>query len=100
MRIFRNGDLLIKELDAFPKGLKKINSNVLAFGEVTGHRHELIGSCQVMENKEGKKFFKVDEEAELIHQEHKPIKIEAGVFEVLIEREYSPFEEAIKQVQD
>lgn len=99
-RLFRNGDLLIREIDAIPKDAKRVKTNILALGESTGHTHQLIGECKVFENKEGKKFFQSNEELELIHQEHKPITIEAGTFEVLIEREYSPFDEEIRQVQD
>ena len=99
-KIFRHGDLLIREIKELPKGLKKIDSKVLAFGEITNHSHQLIGQCQVMENKEGKKFFQAQEEVELTHQEHKTLKIEKGVFEVLTEREYEPFEQEIRQVMD
>lgn len=99
-KIYRHGDLLIREIETLPRGLKKVNSNILALGEVTGHSHQLMGEVQVMQNKEGKKFFRANEELELIHQEHKNLKIEKGVFEVLTEREYNPFEQEIRQVMD
>ena len=98
-RIYRHGDLLIREIETLPRGLKK-SENILAYGEVTGHSHVLNGNANIFQNKEGKKFFQAQEEVELTHQEHKTLKIEKGVFEVLTEREYEPFEQEIKQVMD
>lgn len=99
-RIFRHGDVLIKEIDALPRGLEKLDSNVLAEGEITGHSHRLVGNSQVFQDKKGDKFFKINQQTTLVHQEHEPITIEEGIFEVLIEREYSPFDEEIRTVMD
>lgn len=96
--IYRHGDLLIKEVKKIPK-LPKLKTNILAFGEVTGHHHSLSGKSQVFG--EGQpQYLIVEQEAELVHQEHKPILIGKGAYQIIREREYNPFEKEIRQVQD
>jgi len=99
--IFRQGDLLMREIKELPENLKKLSHKILAEGEVTGHKHQFFGNVDVYENDKGKVMFEVmSANAELVHQEHKPILIGKGVYEVIKEREYNPFEEEIRQVMD
>jgi len=100
-KMFRQGDLLIREIKELPENLKRLSHKILAEGEVTGHKHQFVGNVDVYENKKGQMMFGVmDANAKLVHQEHKPILIGKGVYEVIKEREYNPFEEEIKQVMD
>lgn len=102
-KLYRHGDLLIRQIDKLPQGLvKSTDKNVLAFGEVTGHSHRLtIPECVVLqEPKTMKKFINLNQETELIHEEHDTIQIPKGLFEVVNEREFDPFEQEIKQVLD
>lgn len=102
--LYRHGDLLIKRISKLPPNVKPTNNTVLAEGEVTGHRHQLVGQrVQVYENAEGQKYFTIGQSsspAELVHEEHKKIEIEEGVYVVVQEREFNPFEEAIRRVAD
>ena len=41
-KFYRHGDLLLKKIDKLPEGAKKIKTNILAEGEFTGHKHELL----------------------------------------------------------
>ena len=97
--LIRHGDLMIKPITELPAGVINQNNNVLAYGETTGHRHELQGNVQVFAKGENK-YFVASEKAILTHQEHKTVPIEKGIYEVVQEREYNPFEEAIRKVQD
>jgi len=38
----RQGDILFEAVNNVPKGLKKLQTNVLAYGEVTGHAHKIV----------------------------------------------------------
>lgn len=101
----RHGDLFIKAIDIIPSGLVAQENTVLAYGEATNHAHRVVeGQVTVFAGtgKESeKKYFSVAQGgAKLVHQEHKTIEIPQGQYEVLNEREYSPFDDAIRSVQD
>lgn len=107
MEFKRHGDLLIVKIDALPTGLKKIDDSVLAYGETTGHKHRLTGLVQVYENTDVElmgakpsKFFVARQAQELVHEEHKPIHIEEGIYAVIHEREFDFFENEIRRVRD
>lgn len=89
MKIYRHGDLLIREVKMMPGDLQRSETNILALGEATGHKHELIGDCDVFENRRDK-FFVVHSTAFLKHDEHKTIELTNGLYQVIHEREFSP----------
>ena len=64
---------------------------ILAGGEATGHRHQItLGKAELTQDGD-KRFLEVlSEEATLSHEEHKPIMLERGVYEVTLQREYDP----------
>ena len=51
----RQGDLLFERCDSIPAGLKKVQNGVLAYGEVTGHSHQVadLSTCDVFVDEEG-----------------------------------------------
>ena len=87
---YRQGEvLLIKETSEIEFGSEL--STVLAEGEATGHKHEIIDG-QVFERKYWggeNKFVVSNGNTTLIHPEHGPVKIDKGVWRVRIQREYS-----------
>jgi len=100
---YRHGDLMLKRINKLPKKLKKLNHNVLAHGETTGHRHVLVAErenmIELFEDEQGRMYFKTDG-ATVRHEEHKTITIEPGIYFVEHEQEYDPFSEEIKKVID
>lgn len=100
--LYRHGDLLIRRISELPTNIRPTNTTVLAEGEVTGHKHRLVGGqAQVFENEQSQKYFTVSQSpAELVHEEHNKIVIEEGTYVVVQEREFNPFEEAVRQVTD
>ena len=104
MRIYRHGDILLKQIGELPKKTKKLNHLVLAEGEVTGHKHEVQVAnkedCRLMTDNQGRMYLEVATPSPLTHQEHDTIKIKKGVYVVEHEQEYDPFEEEIRRVQD
>ena len=105
-KIYRQGDIIIKQIEELPKNLKvvsKENQFILAEGEQTGHKHTLVAEPQTMEilqDESGRYYIKLSNAATLTHQEHKIITLPEGIYEVGNEREYDYFLEEIRKVQD
>jgi len=99
MRMYRQGDLLIAEIEELPAGLKQ-KDKVLAYGEATGHKHQFLSEqALVFCDDKQQQFLKLSQECELVHEEHETIAIPAGVYRVVQQREYD-FLEGIRQVAD
>lgn len=111
--IYRQGDVLITQVDEVPSNVKPssrkmANKNVvtLAFGEVTGHHHSItqdgtvaLVETQVDEGKAQEVFLTImGDSATVTHQEHAPITLPKGNYKVSIQQEYTP--EAIRNVLD
>lgn len=101
--MYRQGDVYIKPVTALPKGAKKVDHGILALGEVTGHKHQLVktrpSQYQLYEDNSGF-FLEVKDPTELVHEEHKTIVIQPGLYDVDIQQEYDYFQGAIRRVQD
>ena len=97
--ILQQGDVIIKKVESI-KG-KKLNHLTLAIGEATGHHHTITEGEAELYEENGILFLRVNsEEATLTHQEHKPIVIEKGDYEIGIVREYDHLTEDTKNVSD
>ncbi len=100
-RIYRQGDVLIRQIVSLPKQKAvRQTSGVLAEGETTGHAHrvENMTATEVFEIGNGL-YLRVGEEGvRIVHEEHAPITLPAGNYEVIRQREYSP--EEIRNVED
>lgn len=93
-KILRQGDILLKEVDRIPTSALDLSTDILAFGEKTGHHHKLQGSFQLyqtVENGNETKYLEILEETKLVHQEHNRIQIPRGMYVVVNERQYNPF---------
>lgn len=101
-KLYRQGDVLLVPVASLPEGLHKTKTVTAAFGEVTGHHHTIFeGAVGFATDKvsETCKFIQVVEDvATLKHQEHDPINLPQGNYEVFIQTEYTP--EAIRNVAD
>jgi hypothetical protein len=95
----QQGDVLVKKVSEV-KG-KKLKHLTLAQGESTGHHHTITeGDAELYEHK-GTLFLKVkSEEAILTHQEHMPVTIPQGEYEIGIVQEYDHITEESKNVRD
>ena len=102
-KFFRNGDVVV-EVTTLPTKVKKVPARPLALGEVTGHSHRVqVADPQHLnfyEDTEGRLYFKLETEGKLVHEEHKTITLQPGVYRSHIKREYSYFDETLRQVQD
>jgi hypothetical protein len=100
MKLFRQGDVLVRKIKALPEGGKVRKNGILAYGEVTGHAHKVeeLTKAEVLEVGSNL-YLRVGEEGvRVIHDEHSPITLDPGNYEVVIQKEYTP--QAIRNVAD
>lgn len=107
MRPYIQGDVVLKPVNTIPTGGKVIESKILAYGETSGHVHQLVGDCEVTEI-DGRMY--VDAKGALILQhvhegtttkaDHEPFTVPEGLYQVVIQREFDPYERAARKVMD
>ncbi len=115
--IFRQGDIILKRISTEKflnleratnlnlSGYAQVRSNTVAHGEATGHQHKFT-SGQVL-------LFKVNaghkdptlaliqsEQATLSHQQHLPIQVPQGLYQITRERTYNQFEKRLETIED
>jgi hypothetical protein len=98
-QIFRQGDVLLIETDSLPEGAK-LKNNILAYGEVTGHKHQLDNQALVYADANNRQYVSVEKQSILTHEEHKPITVTEGLYEVRIQREYDIVRDQVRAVMD
>lgn len=99
----QQGDVLIFRRNPAKVNLgeaKKQDTNILAEGEATGHAHRLIGGDFDVMKSDRMMLLIVRKEAILEHEEHGPITLGEGFYEIDRVREYDHFKEEARQVAD
>ena len=99
--VARQGDVLIRAIKSLPtqKAQPRL-TGIIAYGENTGHAHRVedLARAEVLEVGKGL-FLRVSEEGvRIVHEEHAPISLPQGNYEIEIQREYTP--EEIRNVRD
>ena len=112
---YRQGDVIIERIATIPSEAVKQKPSariILAQGEVTGHHHALeietpvewfvFGEIAPINHKPdtlvGELYVLLPSGGVVNHPEHSSIKLPAGNFRIIRQREYSP--EAIRNVAD
>ena len=96
---YRQGDVGLRLVREIPQNLERVGDGVVARGEVTGHAHKLTGDALLFRDPASQQLWvQVMSSATITHDEHGPITLERGLYEVIGQREYSP--EAIRRVMD
>lgn len=100
MELYRHGDVLVQRVTELPSDAQKRNHLTLAEGEITGHSHRVAEyeAAELYEYRGTRYLLVKSDQATLIHEEHGPIQLTAGVYRVWQQREYSPQE--IRTVRD
>jgi hypothetical protein len=99
----QQGDVTLRKLDAIPEGKSKVVSRkrcVLAEGEVTGHCHAVEQSDAELIQIGERMLLKLEREATVTHQEHNPITLSPGIWEIGRVQEYDYFSKMARPVQD
>ncbi len=93
----RQGDVFLQKVDSLPKeAIEK--DNILAYGESTGHKHQIVNG-KVMVDNLGNQYVVANQETQLVHEEHGTITLTDNVFKVIQQREYD-LSEGVRQVLD
>lgn len=97
--LYRHGDVLVQKVDGLPAAHPRPGAT-LARGEVTGHSHRFRDPASVQLYQAGLETYVevLAGAADLIHEEHRTITLERGLYRVWMQREYSP--QAIRRVLD
>ena len=105
-KLYRHGDLLIRQVKKIPESAKRLSTNIVAHGE-NGNTHKLHGSHQVYGTHSSQNYriieptyFQAKEDISLKHQEHSSLKIEQGNYVIVHEREHNPFKNIEQEVID
>jgi class 3 adenylate cyclase len=99
--VYRQGDVLLMRVENIPAGAEEQPAKdriVLAYGEVTGHAHAIQATEARIYSFQAERFLRVAQEAFLRHEEHAEIKLPAGDYQVIQQREYTP--EGLRNVKD
>lgn len=97
MTMMRQGDVLLVAVDAVPAGARPVarvgGRLILAEGEVSGHAHAVLeAGAELLEGDLEARFLRVLEEGGVTvsHEDHAPVRIPPGEYEVRLQREYVP----------
>jgi len=97
------GDVKMRRLESMPLGEQKIISRkrlVLAEGEHTGHAHVIEDDEAELIQVGERMLLNLTKSATVTHQEHAPIKLMPGIWEVGRIKEYDYFSKMERQVVD
>lgn len=96
-RQYRQGDVLLCAIDRIPEAAQPVRPDgervVIVHGELTGYAHVFAAAAVQMlrDAASGRTFLVIVEDgAALQHDEHKPIVLPEGRYEVRRQREYQP----------
>ena len=87
----QQGDVIIKEIDTLPVGVKPdvyrdSGKIIIAKGEASGHDHVIESDgAELWEIQKGgaiQKYLKVSKPVTIYHDEHKPLPIPVGIYEI------------------
>lgn len=83
---YRQGDVFFIKIDKLPIGVKKAKSTVLVYGESSGHSHRLVAGDVFKKGNE--MFLVLNKASDVVHEEHKSIRLPKGLYAVVRQREY------------
>jgi hypothetical protein len=96
---YQQGDVTIKPAP-IPCEAKTVHTAVLAEGEATGHAHRFVGDAALLRHGERLFLRAAGSDVKILHEEHGPLTLPPGEYEVGRVREYDHFAEETREVQD
>ena len=92
--LYQQGDVLIESAEAIPPNAlpraRRNGRHILAEGEATGHAHAVADDIEVFESA-GVLYCRAAAPFTVRHEEHKPITVPPGVYQVRRVRVYDHF---------
>lgn len=102
MKYYQQGDVILIPVkkSELNRHAKKTRTSILQLGEATGHAHRVHGPSYMVWETTWNKHLVLGKPAVLRHEEHKPIKLPRGAYEIRIVREFDHFIELPRKVRD
>jgi hypothetical protein len=98
--MIQQGDVLIRRT-SIPKSAKQKDGRaIVAYGEATGHMHEVIGEGVAVYEENGTLYVSAPNGGIIQHEEHKTITLPPGEYQIGIVREFDHFAEEARNVKD
>jgi hypothetical protein len=97
---YQQGDVTIKPIDKIPTNANPTRSRVLAEGEATGHKHLAQADDVQLFLHQGTLYMSAPNGTIVVHEEHRPIEIPPGEYQIGTVREYDHFGEKARPVVD
>lgn len=95
---YRHRDLLLESCKSIPTGGKVRNTNAILWGEVSTHAYRLHEGAIIDIDLDT--FLDVPNGGTVTHEEHNAITLPPGTYRVTRQREWDPYEQAARAVQD
>jgi hypothetical protein len=104
---FRQGDVLLEKIEMIPSNAIKVGNNIVALGESSNHGHFIHGGELFCVQEE--LFIEANSQAELRHLnihsleptcDHKTLNLPKGKYRVIHQREFDPYLDTVKRLQD
>jgi hypothetical protein len=92
---YRQGDVLLQRIVRLPPTVRQATSDgpcILAYGEASGHTHQVRSGGRLWTDaRDGEtRVLEVTTITVLEHEEHAPIRLGPGLYEVIRQEEYAP----------
>jgi hypothetical protein len=106
--LYRQGDVLLRRVESLPADCQVVPREagriVLAHGELTGHAHAIAAPAALatlLQAADRVRFLRLVAGVAVTHEEHAPIALPPGLYEVIRQREWndSAGDEAIAQAR-
>jgi len=97
---YRQGEILFEKIDnVVGYNLEKLNTKIIREGELTGHKHEIVGNAELWKmqifGNTDEMILTADEDVKIIHPEHKTLDLPKGIYKIHIQREYDELRERL-----
>ena len=99
MDAIRQGDVIIELNAKRPKGMKKRDTDIIREGEVTGHKHRVVGNATLYSLGD-LLCVEVREPSKVVHDQHSTIDLPVGFHHIEFPQEYDYITEEKRRVKD
>ncbi len=88
--MWRQGDILIQEIDSIPENAVKLKKPIVVTSKATGHQHKIQEKkvCRLYRVADEFALEVFADKASLVHPEHDTIVFKTGIYRVWRQREF------------
>ena len=100
----QQGDVLLRKISELPTGCREVprkaDQLIIAEGEATGHRHVITDNGARLLELKGELYLEATTPVVIHHDEHKPLDILPGIYQVGRAKEHDYIQDMERQVRD